>query len=587
MESSFARTRTARRRARVVISAAAALGATAAMAAPAGAVVNGSHAIAVLPDTQGLELSGYPLPDTLNVHVIRNGITIGSATGPTTQDRKDPTTGDLNIAGGAPPCWTGSTPQILPGDEVTVDDGGTAVDSMIVQDVGATSLEQDPVTKHILVHGFAIAPGGGPFDSATFAANVQARITISTGSAFSNGKNTIRAGGGKFDGTIAYDPPALNGPAPSTWTADFPAPGPDAQLALGSKDFEGVYTVGVSEVTIGRQPLVASGCPAPVSTAVTSIPAFVNAASASSPMTIAGVADAANVSAVSVALHNKTYPATPAADGTWSVTVPGADVAALPEGSNAVTTSFTTAPGGAGAPNAVDTVVKDTVAPDAPTATPPPKSYPSAQSVSLEDADTTATMHYTTGSGAPSTAFHPGSPISVTASQTIRATATDPAGNTSPVASLAYTITSAPVTTPPAGGGTTTIIQILSPPAAPVAPVAPAGQGVAGAGAKSPARPAVSGMHVAVGKGHALRVSLRLGSGANVVRFQVFRAKSGRPGGRALATLTRLATGRAFTGTLRGAALRGLRPGRYVLVAQAGANPSALGAAARVTFTVR
>jgi hypothetical protein len=251
--------RVARRRTRALISAAAALGATAALAAPAGAVVNGSHVVAVLPATQGLELSGYPAGDTLNVHVIRNTVTIGSATGVTDD------TGALAIAGGGPPspCWTGSTPQILPGDTVTVDDGGAGLDSMVVQNVGSTSLGQDPVTKHILVHGFAIAPGGGEYDPATFAASVQARITITKSlTLFSNGKNSIRAGGGKFDGTISYDAPTLNDPTPTTWTADFPAPGLDAQLALGSKDFEGVFTVGVSEITIGRTPAGASGCPA-------------------------------------------------------------------------------------------------------------------------------------------------------------------------------------------------------------------------------------------------------------------------------------------------------------------------------------
>jgi hypothetical protein len=82
-----ARARNARRQTRATISAAAVLAATAAFAAPAGAAVNGSHVVAVLPATQGLELSGYPVGDTLSVHVIRNGVTIGSATGTTTSDK--------------------------------------------------------------------------------------------------------------------------------------------------------------------------------------------------------------------------------------------------------------------------------------------------------------------------------------------------------------------------------------------------------------------------------------------------------------------------------------------------------------------
>jgi len=279
-------------RTRATISAAAVLAATAAFAAPAGAAVNGSHVVAVLPATQGLELSGYPLNDTLNIHVIRNGVTIGSATGTTTPDKKDPNNGVLNVAGGAPPCWTGSTPQILPGDEVTVDDGGAGLDSTIVQNVGATSLERDPVTGHILVHGFAIAPGGGEYDPTTFAASVQARITIAaTGTPFSNGRNRVRAGGGKFDGTVSYDPPTVNDPHPTTWTADFPMSDLDAQLALGNKNFEGVFLVGLSELTIGRTPAGASGCAAPAADSVTSFDrSTVNAANVSSPLTVSGVA---------------------------------------------------------------------------------------------------------------------------------------------------------------------------------------------------------------------------------------------------------------------------------------------------------
>ena len=177
---------------------------------------------------------------------------------------KDPNNGVLNIAGGAPPCWTGGTPQILPGDEVTVDDGGTGLDSTIVQNVGATSLGQDPDTGHILVHGYAIAPGGGEYDAATFAASVQARITIAaTGTPFSNAtqQRPRRRGQVRRDGVLRSAD--RRRPAPTTWTADFPMSDLDAQLALGNKDFEGVFLVGVNELTIGRTPAGASGVRGP------------------------------------------------------------------------------------------------------------------------------------------------------------------------------------------------------------------------------------------------------------------------------------------------------------------------------------
>jgi Chitobiase/beta-hexosaminidase C-terminal domain len=595
MSSCFSGARAARRRSRAIISAAAAMTAAAALASPAGAVVNGSHVVAVLPDSQGLELSGYPLNDTLNIHVIRNGITIGSATGVTTPDRKAPNTGDLNIAGGAPPCWTGSTPQILPGDEVTVDDGGVGLDSMIVQNVGATSLERDPVTHDILVHGFAIAPGGGEYDPVTFAANVQARITIAAGSLFSNGKNTLRAGGGKFDGTIAYDAPTANDPNPVTWTADLPMSDFDAQLALGSKDFEGVYTVGLSEVTIGRQPPSASGCPAPAADSVTSFDrSAVNVSNVATPMTISGVAEpgATNVSVVlsDTKGNTVTFPNVTPSGGSWSTAA--LDVSGLLDGTLTATPTFTVT----GQPDFVGatlTIAKDVVAPTAPIASPPGGTYTSTKSVTLGDDDATAAVHYTTVGTKPAAAspVFGVSPITVDHSMTVRAIAMDAAGNVSPEATFAYTITAPTAPTGGGGGGASpvssgglTIIQVV--PGLQIQPVAPRG-GVAGNRLTSPARPAVSGLRVSVAKGHALRVSMQVGSGASVVRFQVFRAKSGRASGRALTSLSRVATGRTFSGTLRGAALRRLRAGRYVLVAQAGASGSALGAAARASFTLR
>lgn len=584
--------RTARRRTRALISAAAVLGAAAALAAPAGAAVNGSHVVAVLPATQGLELSGYPLNDTLNVHVIRNGVTIGSATGVTTPDRKAPNTGDLNIAGGAPPCWTGSTPQILPGDEVTVDDGGAGVDSMIVQNVGSTSLERDPVTGDVLVHGFAIAPGGGEYDPATFAASVQARITIAaTGTPFSNGRNTIRAGGGKFDGTISYDAPTANNPSPTTWTADFPTSDLDAQLALGSKDYEGVFTVGLSEITIGRTPVVASGCPAPAADSVTSFDrAAVNVSNVGTPLSLSGVAEpgATNVSVVLTDTKgNKvTFPDVVPSGGAF--TTAAMDVSGLLDGTLTATPTFTV-PGQPPFAGATLTIAKDVVAPAAPVASPPGGTYDAAKAVTLGDDDATAAVHYTTVGTKPASASPVAgvTPITVDHSLTIRAIAIDAVGNESPEASFAYTITAPSAVggggggagAPPTGG--TTIIQQV-PFLLPLAP----GQSVQAATATS--RPAVHGLAVTVLHGHALRLVMRLGTGAGVVRLQVFRTRHGRESGRpVLSTLRLPSAGGVYAVTLRGSALRALRAGRYVVEARAGATPGEYGAPARVAFTVR
>jgi hypothetical protein len=589
--------RSVRGRTRATISAAAALVATAALAAPAGAAVGGSHVVAVLPATQGLELSGYPVGDTLNVHVLRNGVTIGSATGVTTPDKKAPNNGVLNIAGGAPPCWTGSTPQILPGDEVTIDDGGAGLDSMIVQNVGATSLERDPVTGDILVHGFAIAPGGGEFDPTTFTASVQARITIAaTGTPFSNGRNSVRAGGGKFDGTVSYDPPTVNDPNPTTWTADFPMSDLDAQLALGSKDFEGVFLVGLSELTIGRTPAGASGCPAPAADSVTSFDrSTVNASNVGDPLSVSGVAqpDATNVSVVvSDTKGDKvTFPDLVPSNG--SFTTAAMDVSGLVDGTLTATPTFTV-PGQQPFVGATLTIAKDVVAPAAPVASPPGGTYADAKQVTLGDDDATAAVHYTTVGTKPAAASPVAglTPIPVDHSLTIRAIAIDPAGNVSPEASFDYTIT-AP--TPPSGGGGggggggassgggTTIIQqvpFLLPLAA-----GPAHEAVQAVTATS--LPAVRGLSVAVLRGHALRVAMRLGAGAGVVRLRVFRTSHGRTSARpVLSTLRLPSAGGRFTVTLRAHSLRALRRGRYVVEARAGTSPGLYGAPARAGFTV-
>jgi hypothetical protein len=283
-------------------------------------------------------------------------------------------------------------------------------------------------------------------------------------------------------------------------------------------------------------------------------------------------------------------PSPAAGTQTWSATIPAAQVGALGDGTLTASASYTVVGGTIG--GASLGILKDLSAPSAPTATPSPAAGPfdGTQSVTLSDPDATAAIHWTNDGSTP-TAASPvlarGAAIAVSSSQTIRAVAIDPAGNAGPVAAFAFTI-KAPAAagggavTPPSPGATTIIQQI------PLLLPIVGGNGVAGNRVTAPARPAVSGLRVSVARGHALHVSLRLGRGANVVRFQVFKARNGRASGRALVTLVRLptASGR-YAVTLRGAALRALRSGRYVLAAQAGANRAALGAASRATFALR
>src|SRR4051794_41522824 len=68
--------RGARRRTRGLITTAAALTAAAAFTAPAGAAVSGSHVIATLPSSAGLELTADPKGTLLVVALVLNNNTI-------------------------------------------------------------------------------------------------------------------------------------------------------------------------------------------------------------------------------------------------------------------------------------------------------------------------------------------------------------------------------------------------------------------------------------------------------------------------------------------------------------------------------
>jgi hypothetical protein len=152
--------------------------------------------------------------------------------------------------------------------------------------------------------------------------------------------------------------------------------------------------------------------------------------------------------------------------------------------------------------------------------------------------------------------------------------AIDPAGNTSPMARFVYRIAPAA----PSGGGVTPSALI---------PLLPVGQQQV-QGVRAAVRPAVAGLTVAVVRGHGgLRLTMRLGGGAGVVRFQVFRVRHGRPSRSAIVTVTRpVPAGGRYAVTLRSHALRVLRPGRYVVEARAGASRETLGPVSRRSFVV-
>lgn len=587
MSSLTSGSRVARRRTRTIITTAGALAAAAALAAPAGAAVGGTHVIAALPDSSGLELT-YPANTTLGVSVIRGTTTLSTAT--VTTD----SSGAAAVNGGGTDCWTGVTPDILPGDTVQITGAGPT-DTMVIQ--GVTS--QRPVavpgavlgTTDIVVHG--TAAGRPPVSQ------LGARIIGSNADPFDkSGTRILRAGSGT---SFALDYDDATGTA---WTATFPdVTAADVDRALNAKDSRGVNTVTLSELTISQNP-VSRGpiapCTAPLlrDAVTTSSPSSVNIAHAGQNLVLSGVSQDASSVAVSLddenpATASVTATATPTPSNgtqTWTATISGAAVSGLSDGTLTASATFTKLAGPIA--GGALSILKDLSAPAAPTATPSPTSGPfhTAQSVTLSDPDAGAAIHWTNDGSAPSASspvLAHGAAITVTSSQTIKAMAIDPAGNAGPVASFAYTIL-APSSDggggggAPAGGATTIIQQIPL-----LLPFAPS-RGVQGTRISSPARPAVHGLSVAALSGHALRVAMRLDRGAGVVRLRVFRAHGGAPAGHALVSVMRLPVGSGrFVVTLRSRALRSLHAGSYVLEARAGANRSDLGTASLRTFRVQ
>ncbi|WP_139845375.1 BapA/Bap/LapF family prefix-like domain-containing protein, partial [Acinetobacter baumannii] len=164
----------------------------------------------------------------------------------------------------------------------------------------------------------------------------------------------------------------------------------------------------------------------------------INASEASGNVTITGVlknipADAANT-AVTVVINGVTYNATvDKAAGTWTVSVPGSGLVADADktGPHTITVTATDAAGNVGNDTAVVTI--DTVAPNAPVLDPINATDPVSGQA---EPGSTVTVTYPDGTTATVVAGTDGSwsvpnPGNLVDGDTVTATATDPAGNTS------------------------------------------------------------------------------------------------------------------------------------------------------------
>ncbi len=405
------------------------------VAAASGAVLEppaAPHSIIAFPERDFVSATGYEDQKDTNVtvNVFRDGIIIGTAQHSVAADGLV----EINHPGGG--CWVGTTPDILPGDQVRITPASGDADQTTVANVTARpAVAGGPGV--VEVHGTATVPIG----------QLSQRLINPDLVPLVN-RRRLEAPG---DGRLAYDPDGLH------WTARYTGLSPavvDAAVAAETRIlWLGADPLAGTELTIYEAGLTggpAPPCTAPAATnAVTDFGrTMINLENLGTSLTVSGLAQL-NATNVSVALSNGAtstasvaVPLPGSAVGqTWSAVFSPAQVMGLGDGMVTATATYTV---GLTPINGVNkSIWKDTIAPPAPTATPGAGSYTQAQSVTLThaDGDPATTIRFTNDGSVPgreSLLFS--APFLVTASQTIQAVSIDLAGNRSTVAQFAIRI---------------------------------------------------------------------------------------------------------------------------------------------------
>jgi Chitobiase/beta-hexosaminidase C-terminal domain len=423
-------------------------------AGPAAAAVTAPHIVATLANSSGLELSDYTPGENLTVDVVRGGNVVGTLTGPVALD------GTFNV--NPTECWVGVTPVILADDVIRVtSDQATFVDESPVKNITIDTIEE--VAGVLKVHGTAQDTAGNPLP----VSEIESRIISTSGEFFhENGRKRIQTGhvGAPGEGSMAYDAPGS-----SSWTATYA--GLDAHdLALAqaaSTELRGLWaSLAADEVTImilGATPGPAAPCTAPLkqNAVVKATPKVVSLATNGTDLALEGVSfdatsvqvkvDDADVNTPAVTV-TATTPGPALGSQTWTATIGAADVAGLSDGPLKVSGTYFSAADPGGIPGQDLTVQKDLVAPEAPTISPGPGTYSETQAVLLQHAEAgfgTKIVYTTDGSDPTPSSARANGQIFVSNSLSLKAMVIDAVGNTSPVASFAFSIARPPVT----GGG--------------------------------------------------------------------------------------------------------------------------------------
>lgn len=437
---------------------------------------------------------GHAVGASLTVEVFRNGVLLGNATGQTVDAAPDGGALEVNHGPEGVPlpgdCFVGHTPDIRPGDLVRVT-SGTGVSEVIVDNITFSGDATEEPNGDILVRGVAKRADGtnipiGFLDSAEF------RDT----SAYRGAPHSVEVDPAVDGGFIMryvspYD--LVDGRNTDNLTVE---------QKKASLLTTGGHAIGFGHVAVlpaeamlvdglADTPGPALGCESSVAAvdAVTTLSDDVlNQAdvAAGGNLTISGVAFDATDVAISVgSLPAVNAVVTGAAGGpqTWTASVPMSVVAGLADGTAAVSMASTRTGEDDAISGVSKTLVKDTTAPAAPSATPNGGSFTGSTSVTLSGAAGDA-IRYTLGNGSqaaptPSSGSAYVGAIPISESTTLKAIAIDAAGNVSSVLTRSFTRT-VPVAAP---------VPPAAPPAS--APSAPSSGG-AGSSAIVPLAPSIA-----------------------------------------------------------------------------------------------
>ncbi|HDW2116432.1 TPA: Ig-like domain-containing protein [Enterobacter hormaechei subsp. xiangfangensis] len=231
-------------------------------------------------------------------------------------------------------------------------DGTLTLSATITDSAGNSSTQTHDVVVNTASVALTVNTLSG--DDVINAAEAGASLVINGSSAqFASGTQvTITLNGKSYTATIQSD---------GSWTTTVPAAdvgtladGASYQVSVSAQDSAGNSASATHTISVDTTAPV-------VSIGKLSVDDMLNAAEAQQPLTVHGSSSAEAGQTVTVTLGGKTYTALVGSDGTWTLDVPAADLAALSQGALTVTASVNDKAGNSG--QTTHTLTVDTIAP--------------------------------------------------------------------------------------------------------------------------------------------------------------------------------------------------------------------------------